>query len=255
MATILFLVLGCSKEGVLKEGRNGLFLNLDGAKVHRVTNQEWRVGRGSEKEYVSKGFLVHLKLPEFKEEELRLLLNRFGIDSFLIKIVRDQGPAINQTVGHYKIDLSVVTSNKGQLKAPRESQFRIYYAATSMSQRFLQFPCPAFDHRYFIDDVKIITNKTDLKSIVRSYRPYQGKGLGETSFIPQVFNGGESLSGHYKIMFALYSHKKRMLYTEFREIANSILIGREDKIRISSCDGFTIPERGSSPSLKDIKFK
>lgn len=251
---LLVLTIGCSEKPTIRKDNNGAFLDLSSAVVTKVSNQEWRVGKKRDKSTVSKGFLTRLTLPPFSRDDLEMLVSEFGVDSFLIRISRDTRERSNQFIGHYKIVFRVKTGNSTRLKAPRESQFRIFYAATSLSERFLKFPCPAFGHRKVINRIEVEKSSNPGIQVISTGRVYAAKNIEETGFIPQVFNGGTSLKGLYNVSFALYNSRRSTLMTDFVKLGSSVLVSSEEEISIPSCNGFTVPEKKDEPSLKDIKF-
>lgn len=250
---ILFLI-ACSKESALVRDKNGDFINIENSQVISAKALEWRVGKGNNKGYVSKGFLSKIELPYFSDDDLTYLSQKYGVNSFVIKISRDRNTRRGEFIGHYLVKFTVKTNSDLRVNFPEFTQSRIYYAATSISERFLKFPCPAFDHRYIIDEINIEHDNKRRVGIIRNRGLYGQKSLDEAGFIPQSFNGGMSLEGVYSFYFALYSTSKKQLMTEFVELSSRVTIPRESTTRIDSCNGFTIPAREETPSLKDIKF-
>ena len=72
---ILFLI-ACSKESALVRDKNGDFINIENSQVISAKALEWRVGKGNNKGYVSKGFLSKIELPYFSDDDLIISFGR-----------------------------------------------------------------------------------------------------------------------------------------------------------------------------------
>ncbi len=252
----LVLIVGCEEKEIFIKKGNSILIDTSGLEIEKADELTWVVGRNRIKQKVSKGFIVKFQLPKLKEENFRELYEKNKIDSWLVKITKSTSSNSNNSLGMYVVPFRVRTDKGMRFSHGGLSQFMVYYAAASMSERFRRFPCPAFDHRFRIDDLDIRSNPArSEQSLLLAQRDRGLTGKFETAgFIPLHFNGGMSLEGEYQISIALFNSQFNILYSEFAPLADKIIVRSEDTIAIQGCENFQIPEAGELPGIKDIRW-
>jgi hypothetical protein len=136
----------------------------------------------------------------------------------------------------------------------------LFYQAASVSKSFRNFHCPAFNHRYEIEDFEIKKrNGAKMEDIyVRLVQQIRGK-VGQLRFAPTVLPGGLNLAGNYLVDMALYSSRKKQRYSNWHKASGMLNISREVIRNVQSCIG--VKEENNPlpssriPNIRDLEIK
>ena len=140
-----------------------------------------------------------------------------------------------------------------------EITLHIFYHAASVSEEFRRFHCPAFDHRYLINNIKLHKESADEFDLyVRKNLAIKGR-ISKPSFAPVIISAGLSLVGKYIVEIALYNSKEKRIYTPFKQLSNTIEISSEERVSVPSCIGIKeelnpLPS-SRMPSIRDLEIK
>jgi hypothetical protein len=242
----LLLLSSCFNDLDIKKGRYGAItmeadLHLDSVKV-----VDWSVGKGFHQS-LSKGFVVRLDIPTMSKSDTLMLHKNFGVDSWLIRVRRKGDYGRGGVEGYYYVPLVRIDAVRGlKVQSISSSSFKVYYASASMSQRFENFFCPAFNHRFYINEVELKDDSSSRKQSFNVFKAdiYQVQGKVEpynmTSF---KLNGGNSLVGRYLVELALYDtveKRRKSNYLPFQELIEVI---DERRKEVKGCGSFKIPPK------------
>ena len=249
--TLLFLSVSCTKWAKV-EPTSGIHKIEDiKAEIFKLKTVDWKVGkkRGAT---VSKGFSFKIDIPKINEDGRRILFDKYGIDSWLYRIVRKRRGR-TQRLGLVKFDLGNMS------RTTTDITIHIFYHAASVSQSFRRFHCPAFDHRLIIEDIDLESdNYGEMSFYTKKDRPVKGK-ITKPAFAPVIFSGGRGLKGDYFVELALYNSKEKRLYSRFKRVGNSIEVDDEREVSVPSCVGVKEENKplpnSKGPSIRDLEIK
>lgn len=256
LVLIILIFQSCTKYSDYKSmGQNTASIIPEGLEIYDYGVISWKVGKNYRQE-VSKGFRIQFKLPSLEDKDLDDLVNKKGVDSWVLKVIQD-GVRGKRVLGYVYYPLAVKasarqTTKKRQVKAGAVS---IYYASASMSRRFENFKCPAFNHSKEIDEIKLYSSGSLDRILVSAVEDRSIGGKVESYGIaPAVFNGEMVLRGRYTFALALYNSAEKKLKSNFTTIPQTIEVVREIEKEISGCSGFTVPEKEKSEPSGGFQF-
>lgn len=251
LLTLLFLSVSCTKWAKVEESNGIHKIENIKAEIFSEKDIEWKVGkkRGGT---VSKGFSFKVSIPKIDEDGRETLLEKYNVDNWLYKISRIR-KGRKQQLGLLSFDLGNMS------RTTTDVTIHIFYHAASVSQRFRRFHCPAFNHRFQIDDLELDSDSLgEFNLYTKRNQAVRGK-ITKPAFAPVIFSGGRSLEGEYFVEIALYSSKDKRLYTPFKRVSNKVKVEGEKKISIPSCVGVKEENRplpsSKSPSIRDLEIK
>lgn len=263
-ANLLLLVLlvttGCQEYSpYIKDAKGRVYIEPKNTGIEFTEIKEWTVGQPLNQK-ISKGFMVKIKFPIIKTEDLMDLLEYRKIDSWLVRIYR-RTYSSSEILGHLYIPIVLPGRQKTGMRVRQLENgfFSIYYAAAAMSNRFEHFVCPAFDHNFVLEDVKIEKRGTSLaKLVVSSVEMEEIRGeIAKFGYAPQIINGGMKLSGTYRVELALFNYGSKTRYSSFLPLQEVIVVGPEKRKVVKGCTGFQIPPEGKKidDPIKLFKWK
>lgn len=239
----LLFFSSCTKWYEVKEGNGILYVEKAESEIHSLKDVEWDVGQSRNKT-ISKGFVFKFDIPKIPSDGAKRLLNKYGITSWIFRIKKfTRGNS--QVLGHVTYDLANIT------RVSSDITIHIFYHAAAVSQTFRKFHCPAFNHRYKLNnfDIKDSSPKAfDIFTLRGS--PVHGR-IEKPSFAPVIFSGDTSLVGNYIIEYALFSEKEKKTFSKWYPANNSIEVLTEDRIILPSCSG--IKEENDIKNLRPPK--
>ena len=261
---IAFLFKSCFFNTVsdVVEKNGHFYIKPRSALIDNSQIIKWPVGP-SKKVVISKGFLFDLYLPQIPNETISKLFHDYQIDSWIVSLKKTSSgsekplesfhiPFINETSLAIKGSLSYKANQRKKII------LRVYYTAAAMSERFERFTCPVSGHNLILKDIKLLERKSFDQTINVSSKfgtPFNRKVFQYTMSNNKV-NGGKSLLGEYWAELALYSSRKKRIFSNFYGLANAIRVGLEMPKPIKGCSNFKIPKRDALDfPLKDaLKF-
>lgn len=245
---LLFMLnlLSCHQEAVFTKGKYGASTLED--KKLKLTETEvidWKVGPGF-KQKVSKGFQIVFNLPVLSMDDARTLYENYTINGWVIRVIKD-GRKGRRTLGYMYYPIKHKKEGRMSFGGQqiKSGAVRIFYAAASMSNRFQNFQCPAFEHNLSIEDIRLNEVKGPTPRFLISgaeEKKIYGK-VEKFSLSPTIFNGEMNLSGSYFIELALYNVEKQLRKSNFVIIPGSVDVRREEQHVIRGCQGATVPPR------------
>lgn len=257
MITFSLLAFSCTKHAEYKREKNAAFVRIVDPSVSSVKNISWRVGKYG-KEKVSRGFRMYFELPKLSDEAWKSLYENEAINGWLIRL-RRKNNLRNEVMGYYAVEMiSPKPESKSiyRIQGTKEASLGVYYAASSISSRLDHLPCPAFDHRFWLDDIEVtdrpvgerlwVTNPVDEITM----RPK----VTVISYSAVTINGGMSLKGEYYIDLALYNTFTKKKKTSLIELANHVSVQKEEERVIKGCENYVVPDKGDQDPIKKFKF-
>lgn len=251
LITLFALLISCDKYHPVKFS-NGLHyiedLNFSLSNVEEI---EWQVGRKKDKT-ISQGFIFEIDIPKLENEDAETLYNKYGIDSWLFKI-RKITPKVSQTIGLVQYKFENFSSNADQFSV------KVLYHAASISLDFRRFHCPAFGHRFKIEDYDLLDNSFKQKNLYTTLERKIRRRVSETSFTILSYSGGRSLNAKFLVELSFYNSKTKQHFGKPVTSQNIINIYKESSVTLPSCLGIKeeitpLPE--SRPAgLRDLEIK
>lgn len=249
-------IIACTKHSeVILEKDKVAGIHANEGTVFDGQVMDWKVGDFHSKT-LSKGFLLKVSLPKLGIDNINKILEQTKVDSWLVKIIRqnDNGEVI--TMGHIYLPFYHVNNQTGKrrVEAVESIYAKIYYAAAAISNRLESLKCPALDHRKIIDEVQVKTGKLERDFFLSYSSEFEDKVL-PAEILPHTFNGGNSLIGEYTVQIALYSFTTNVRYSEFIDLPGKVKILKEEEKAVEECNGVTVPTLEHDEKLKQFKFK
>lgn len=248
---LIALLVSCSKEQTVMK-KNGLFFfETMSFNITDLRHIEWDVGLEKEKT-VSKGLRVSVDIPKIDEDSVRKLIAS-RIDSFIYKIIYRSASGSTRPIGHIAIPFSTVS------KRTQTFTLNLYYHAASVSKTFRLFKCPAFDHRYLLDDYDLESRNVDAKKWVLSRGDEIRHAVSTKRFSPQIVSTGRSMRGTYEIHMAMYNTKSKVTSGRWIRSNQIIKVDQEVKQSVASCVGIKeelnpLPS-SRLPNIRDLEIK
>ena len=218
----------------------------------------WRVGKQG-KDILSRGIRFSFDLPMIEDDALELLFKEKGINAWLIKLERKQGLR-SETLGYYSMLLVSPDPRSPEnlrFNSPRKGSLGVNYAASSISMRLNELPCPALNHRLLIDDYGLKENSVPRQQWVVSGADdyYVPSKVTMISYSPIEVNGGMQLKGEYFVEIAFYNHKLKRRLSPFVALEKVAAIDKEVEVAVKGCENYIVPERGKDDVIDKFKFK
>lgn len=232
---LLLTLISCKEEKSPWSIRAGnLSVTPKGAKVSKASVVGWKVGKPRVSE-VSRGLLVKFRLPQFEEDFLRNLKTK-GADSLVLR-VRKQGTSSNQILGYLFVPLfkKVRAHKDPSPSSPKEVFFNIYYAAASMGRKLFADPCPILDHNKVIGSFEVQRNYSSDTEMLILQQGILNAEVQRSSLTPFIFNSGNELVAEYFFSFAFYNSNSKLLYSDFRETGQKVVVLREETKSVTGC--------------------
>jgi hypothetical protein len=258
MISLLALVLlfGCSKktELILQKQKVVGLENVE-TFIEDIKVVDWKVG-DFRAHTLSKGFLLMVKLPHLSTSQIEQIVGSTSIDSWVLRFHKktDHGSRI---LGTTYVPFVREYANGGTRTNNQEGIYtNIYYAPAALSGRLENLKCPAMNHRRVIDRWSM--NKSESpKKVIISFSNQLSETPAISGIMPEIFNGDMSLIGEYFVEIAFYSSKSKILYSDFVQIGNTVIISAEKEIEVKSCDNFEVPapDYDHKEKMKQFKFK
>jgi len=240
---ILLTITSCTKWHDVKEGNGILYIEKAVSEVHSLKDVEWKVGQSRDKT-ISKGFVFKFDIPKVDSDGAQKLFNKYGITSWIFRIKKiTRGNS--QILGHVTYDLSNIT------RVSSDITIHIFYHAAAVSQTFRKFHCPAFNHRYQLNNFSIKnTNPKEYDIFSLRGQAVHGR-IEKPSFAPVIFSGDTSLFGQYIVEYALFNKKEKKIFSKWYRANNIVEVQTEDRVILPSCSG--IKEENDIENLRPPK--
>lgn len=250
MLLILFLFSCTPHTSLMMDKEKIVGFSELGSKIDSIQISEWHVGDHHAKE-LHKGFILHVRLPKIKVEDLKKVLRETKVDSWLIKLVKKSRGEEKELI---LLQVPYVGSffRPGELKfeTPEYAYINVYYTPAAVSSRVANLKCPIMNHRKLIDDYEIVKEEQN-KNLIIGYNELLSSTPVRNHILPETVDGGASLIGQYEVYIALYNEKDKIRYSDFLKIGNTLNILKEKEEEVRECDGFVPP----TPESYDEKMK
>jgi len=252
----LFLV-SCSENSRVDILKGSIRVTPEPMGVTAIDNIVWKVGP-LKKQEVSKGIRVEFKMPYLKSSEIEEIVNRYNVDSWLIRL-RRRGLMKNQILGRAFLPLFARQYPRGnnlRIRQSRKVTFRVGYHASAVSTRFANFTCPAFDHNFLVNNTELKAKSERMGNILIS-------GVEKVRVLAKVekfdysltIDGGANLQGEYIVELAFYNSEQKNRLSNWLVLSDIGIVGREKEVALRGCEGFQIPEKKpDEDKLKQFKF-
>lgn len=245
--TFLIFTFGCQQRSELEVESGRAVLTPRPFKVSNTSTIDWRVGP-ERRQTVSRGFNIVVDLPQLKRDDLRYLIEERGVDSWYLQLHRRSASrmeVLHRTV--VPLSLSV-----GQVKT---TLFPIQYAASAISMRMAESPCPNFSHRFLIEGLTKESRPAGLQNLTTSAvnEAYIGGNYVMAEIRPSSINGGNQLQGEYRVEIALFDSRTNRRKSNFMTMSDLVRIPRESIVEIRGCENFKMPD-APTQDMRQFRF-
>lgn len=251
------MLSSCSKRAEFKFTNNTAYVRAKDFGVEDILVIKWKVGKFA-KQTVSRGFRLSFDIPVLDEAHLKTLYKERGANGWLVRLRRKSGLR-NENMGYFAME--VISPKPGsetsfRYSSSKKASIGIYYAASSVSTRLDQLPCPAFGHRLIIEDADVVkSNVGELLWASSSSESYDVSAKVQLiSYSPITFNGGMELKGDYYIDLALYNTQSKQRLSSYLQISNYGAIKKEEIVSVKGCENYIVPNKGEHSPRKKFKF-
>jgi hypothetical protein len=243
LAFILLVALSCSKNSSVEFSDNQAIVQPSNLSIDRVSLLDWKVGP-DRKQTVSRGFIVALTVPGLSKSDLKRLVDEHQVDSWYFQIRRG-----NEVLQRYFVPLSMGS------RQMRSVNFNVQYAASAISMRFYNSPCPTFNHQKIITEHRQVNvqRNTDRLTLGRLHRTRAPGQMEAFEIRPPSINGGNTLRGVYQFDIAFFSSADRSFRSNLLTYPMAVQISSEREGNIRGCEGYVIPEEQSG-SINEFRF-
>jgi len=226
---LIFSIQSCTKWHEVREGNGILYVHKAESELHTLSETQWEVGKKRNKT-VSKGVRFKFDIPKISSDDSLKLTRKHGIDSWIFRVVK-------LTRGRKRVLGNIVYSLHNISRSSNDITVRVYYHAAAVSQIFRKFKCPAFGHRFKLNQYKMNDTSKKFYDVFASRGKYLQGTFIRPSFSPVIFSGDLSLLGTYSVEFALFNSKEKKLFSRWHKANNTINVITEDRVSIPSCAG------------------
>lgn len=252
---MLTLVLSCQKKSEVKYSKDRVVIIPTPSSIVEINPIIWRAGI-LRKTKISRGVQVTFQFPQLESKDLRYLVDKFGIDSWIVKVKR-KGMMRNETIGYLYVPIILPgQKNAMRINQLKQGSFRILYSASSVSSRFSNSPCPVFKHDLLIEKTEIGDERPFSSKI--NVSPVEEERLlvrvEEFNYSSTSLNGGKELRGDYYVDIAFYNKERKTKLSNFIELNGSAKIVREQSVPLSGCENYKIPPRMDNGNVNDFKW-
>jgi len=251
--------VSCSREAEYSYSKNTAYIKAHNVAISDMRVIKWRVGKFG-KDILSRGFRLSFELPLLSDEALKVLYEKKNIDSWLIRLKRKQG-LHSEILGYYSMTMISPDprhSSRLRFRSPKKASIGINYAASSISMRLSELPCPALNHRLLIDDYEVKNKGTNKQSWVVSGVDdyYVSPKVTMISYSPITVNGGMKLKGDYSVELAFYNQKLKRRLSSFVTLMNIASVEKEAEVTVKGCENYIVPNReeGEGNPVQRFKF-
>lgn len=244
---LLFVFSSCQKKSTMEIEKNRVVLSPSPFAVSDLSTLDWRVGN-ERKQIVSRGFNITIDIPQLTRADLVHLIEERQIDSWYIQLHR-RGVTRTEVLYKTAVPLSKKT---GQIKT---ALFPIQYAASAISMRMAESPCPTFSHRYLISGLSKERQNSGIQTLTSSAlnEAYIGPGYVMAEIRPSSINGGGRLQGEYRVEIALFDTKTHRRKSNFVAMSDVIKISNEAIVDIKGCENFKLQD-SPSKDMREFRF-
>ncbi len=249
---ILFTLLSCTKYNEVKKGNGLHYIENMYSKIDQVKEVNWKVGRKKNVD-ISKGLRLYVSMPNISPDGRELLEMKYGINSLIYRLNRVRRGA-SEPLGYFFFRLGNMT------RTSKNFTLSLYYHAASVSKSFRMFHCPAFNHKFKLENFEINSSRMgDPQDMyVRGVGNIAAKAT-RLRFAPMITSGGLSLKGKYTLDFALYNEKTKNRYSKWQRVDGVLDITKEVTKALPSCLGVKeelrpLPE-SRLRSIRDLEIK
>lgn len=255
LISIFILFSSCTKKSEVIYSGQRVIIKPTKSGISDVDIIKWNVGM-MRNITVSRGVQITVDFPVIAKEHLRFLVDKYGVDSWIIKVKR-KGMMRNETMGYLYVPI-ILPGQKNLMRINQLStgSFKVFYAASAVSSRFSNLPCPAFNHDLLIEKVELTSSDPLVTNITVS--PVEEQRIlakvEEFNYAHTTINGGKELRGDYFLEIAFYNKERKVKLSNFIELPGVGKIVREKSIPITGCENYKIPPRGKDEN-KYNKFQ
>ena len=250
---LISLLFGCTRYSELVKNENGDYL-FETTDLHlkEFKIMPWKVGIKN-KETISKGISLTITYPKLKKDDLILLKDKYGMDSWIVR-VRKSSTLGSKYLGYFYSP--IFQPGRFGVKNLRARQISsaevlVFYSAAAISDRIQSFPCPLLNHRKKIEDWVLAPQDKD--NITIGLSPGIGVPLevlmDPFSYVPQMINGGTNLVGRYSLELGAYDFNNKRLLSDWIGVPEQFTIERESETVLPDCTNWEPPTQ--SPDLHD----
>lgn len=233
------------------------YIKAEEVSVSEVNVIPWKVGKLRRQE-VSRGFRLSFEIPALSEDAWKQLFKETSANGWLMRL-RRKSAVRSETLGYFSMEMvspKPGSSNIFRYNSSKKASIGIYYAASSVSTRLDQLPCPAFNHRFEIEETDIKSNHFGERfwGTSPSDRQSISAKVERIGYSPININGGTKLEGTYHIDIALFDTRGKQRMSSYVELSNYGEIVKEETQVIKGCENFTVPKRQNYDPAKKFKF-
>ena len=242
---VLFtLVVSCQKKSEVTYSGERVTIKPNESGIVDISPIIWKAGI-LRNVTISRGVQVIFSFPQFDSKDLRFFVDKFGVDSWIVRVKR-KGMMRNETIGYLYVPIILPgQKNAMRINQLKKGSFRILYSASSVSSRFSNLPCPAFNHDYLIEKTEVGEAKPFSSKI--SLSPVEEERLlvrvEEFNYSNTSLNGGKELRGDYYVDIAFYNKERKTKLSNFIELDGIAKVIREKSLSLSGCENYKIPPR------------
>ena len=241
---VFSLVISCQKKSEVTHSGERVTIKPTQSEIIDINPIIWKAGI-LRNITISRGVQVIFSFPQFESKDLRFFVDKFGVDSWIVKVKR-KGMMRNETIGYLYVPIILPgQKNAMRINQLKKGSFRILYSASSVSSRFANLPCPAFNHDYLIEKTEVADAKPFSSKL--SLSPVEEERLlvrvEEFNYSNTSVNGGKELRGDYYVDIAFYNKERKTKLSNFIELDGVAKVIREKSLPLSGCENYKIPPR------------
>lgn len=245
----------CHKESELLIKGNNYYVKTGKLEIHDEKEIPWKVGfTGSQT--ISKGIRFSFDLPFITEENWEKLYKEKEIDGWLVKLTKSS-TGRKEILGLYGVKIVYPGVSNIKTRVVKMGSLGVNYAAANISMRLSRLNCPALNHNKRIGKLNTDPKTDDSRvlSIGAAEEDRIEAKVEAMAFSPVSANGGMELEGKYQVSIAFFNSVSKMKKSNYLEIDQNLVIGKDETVLLKGCSGSDIPEKSKDDEpMNQFKF-
>jgi hypothetical protein len=204
-------------------------------EISSLNEGTWAVG-SILRDVVSKNLTAVLKIPVLDENDLEAIEKNYAVDSWLVKVIHKTKHGQRHHLATIFAPFRSRMQKNFSENQTKSIAFSLTYAAWATSERFRQFQCPAFSHRYRLKDFSVVDSEAVMEFNISSIGKFTESYI-VTELVPPKITIAQSMVGDFYLEAALFNSKTKTLYSSFQQLPVHLIVREEKVVSVSGCEG------------------
>ncbi len=235
LVLFLLITLSCTKK--VHFDTKGVTPSLKNVhwEISSLNEGTWAVG-SILRDIISKNLTVVLTLPILEESDLEAIERNYDIDSWLVKVIHKTKLGQRHHLATILAPFRSRMQTSFSVNQTKSIAFSLTYAAWATSERFRKFQCPAFSHRFRLQNFSVEDSEALMEFNISKIGKFS-ESYSVTELVPPKITIAQSMVGDFYLEAALFNSKTKTLYTSFQQLPTYLVVREEKVVSVSGCEG------------------